>query len=135
MAWINPKTNWTSASFVNASDYNRIINNIAYIKAYADDLFANLSDVLLGENKTYLSLIYANEINAIETAISTLNLETYNIDIGDTRLYMPNEHTPDYNELNRIENATLRLYETMVLHKANLIKLDFKLGNQKGLKV
>ena len=32
MAWIEPKTNWTSQDFFNIEDYNRIIGNIAYLK-------------------------------------------------------------------------------------------------------
>ena len=135
MAWIEPKTNWTSAEYFNATDYNRIIGNLTHLKALADDLFANLTNVSLGEEKTVESLIYAKEINDIEQALEKLNLETYGFDIGDTQEYMANTSTPLWSEFNRIESAILRLYNQMLNHKQNLTRLAFTLGNQKGIKV
>lgn len=133
--WIEPKTDWTSNDYVNTVDYNRIIGNIAYLKAYLDGLFADLTNVSLGEEKAVESLIYAREINAIEVALETLNLETYKFDIGERKEYMANRRTLDFNELNRIECAILLLYQTMVIHKENLPRLAFTLGGQKGIKV
>ena len=133
--WIEPKTDWTSNDYVNTVDYNRIIGNIAYLKAYLDSLFLNLTNVSLGEEKAEESLIYAREINAIEVALETLNLETYKFNIGETKEYMANRRTLDFNELNRIESAILMLNKTMVVHKESLPRLAFTLGSQKGFKV
>ena len=133
--WIEPKIDWTSNDYVNTVDYNRIIGNIAYLKAYLDGLFLGLTNVSLGDEKPELSLIYAREINAIEVALETLNLETYKFDIGETKEYMANRRTLDFNELNRIEGAILMLNKTMVVHKESLPRLAFTLGGQKGLKV
>ena len=133
--WIEPKTDWTSNDYVNTVDYNRIIGNIAYLKAYLDGLFADLTNVSLGEEKAVKSLIYSREINAIEVALETLNLETYKFDIGETKEYMANRRTLDFNELNRIESAILMLNKTMVVHKESLPRLAFILGGQKGFKV
>ena len=135
MAWIEPKTDWVGDDYVNATDYNRIIGNISYLKAFLDSLFANLTNVSLGEEKTVKSLLYAREINAIEQALATLNLETYNFNIGDIKEYLPNTSTIDFVELNRIEGAILLLYQTMLAHKENLPKLALTLGGQKGFKV
>lgn len=135
MAWIEPKTDWTSADYFNAEDYNRIIGNMAYIKAYSDELFCGLTDVSLGEEKDVKSLIYAREINAIEQSLEILNFETYKFDIGDTEEYMANTRTFDFVELNRIEGAILLLYKTMVAHKTALPRLAFSLGSQKGVRV
>lgn len=135
MDWLPPKTDWTAQDYVNTVDYNRIIGNIAYLKAYLDGLFADLTNVSLGEEKPELSPIYAREINAIEVALETLNLETYKFDIGETKEYMANRRALDFNELNRIEGAILLLYQTMVIHKENLPRLAFTLGGQKGIKV
>lgn len=135
MDWLPPKTDWTAQDYVNTVDYNRIIGNIAYLKAYLDSLFLGLTNVSLGEEKAEKSLIYAREINAIEVALETLNLETYKFDIGETKEYMANRRTLDFNELNRIESAILLLYQTMVIHKENLPRLAFTLGSQKGIKV
>lgn len=135
MAWIEPKTDWTSADYFNAEDYNRIIGNIMHLKALGDDLFSGLSNLSLGEEKTYLSLIYAREMNNIENALDGLNLETYALVIGDKQTFKANGSTPLWSEFNRIESAILLLYNTMVVHKDNLPRLDFRLGNQKGIRV
>lgn len=135
MEWIEPKTYWTSNDYFNSEDYNRIIGNIAYLKAYLDGLFLGLTNVSLGEEKNVESRIYAREINAIENALEILNLETYKFNIGETKEYMSNKRTLDFNELNRIESAILLLYQTMVIHKENLNRLAFTLGGQKGIKV
>lgn len=133
--WITPKTDWTSESYFNSEDYNRIIGNITYLKAYLDTLFYGLTNISNMEEKTAKSLIYAREINDIETALETLNLETYNFDIGETKEYIANTRTLDFVELNRIESAILLLYTQMINHKENLTRLAFTLGNQKGIRV
>lgn len=135
MAWIEPKTDWSASDFFNATDYNRIIGNMAYLKAYLDGLFIGLTNISAMEEKTATSLIYAREINAIEMALETLNIESYKFDIGETKEYMTNTRTLDFVELNRIESAILLLYRQMVNHKENLARLAFTLGGQKGIKV
>lgn len=135
MAWIEPKTDWVSGDYFNATDYNRIIGNIAYLKAYLDTLFYGLTNISTMEEKTAKSLIYAREINAIETALEQLNFESYKFDIGETKEYMANTRTIDFVELKRIESAILLLYEQMTNHKENLTRLAFTLGNQKGIRV
>lgn len=135
MAWIKPKTDWTADNFFNIEDYNRIIGNISYLKALASDLFAKLTDLSLGEEKTYLSTIYAREMNNIENALETLNLETYGLGIGEKQTFKANASTPLWSEFNRIESACLLLYNTMTAHKNALPRLAFTLGGQKGIRV
>lgn len=129
------RIDWTKTDYFNAEDYNRIIGNLTYLKAYLDSLFLGLTNISTMEEKTFESLIYAREINAIETALEQLNLETYGFDIGETKEYLPNTRTLDFVELNRIESAILLLYKTMTAHKEALPKLAFTLGGQKGFKV
>lgn len=135
MAWIEPKTDWTENDCFNASDYNRIIGNISYLKAYLDGLFLDLTNVSLGAKKTYTSLFYAREMNDIEQALERLNSETYGLDVGETQTYKPNKPTPLWSEYNRLESAILLLYNTSVAHKENLTRLSYTLGNQKGIRV
>lgn len=135
MAWIEPKTNWKASDYFNAEDYNRIIGNIAYLRSYLDNLFIGLTDVSLGDEKTYKSLFYAREMNAIEQALDKLNLETYSFDIGEAKEYKANKATPLWTEYNRIECAILLLHDTMVAHKDNLPRLAITLGRQKGIRV
>ncbi len=133
--WIEPKTDWSAEDYINAVVYNRIAGNLAYLKAYLDGLFIGLTNISTMEEKTVRSQIYAREINAIETALEQLNLETYGFDIGETKEYMTNTRTIDFVELNRIESAILLLYTQMVNHKENLTRLAFTLGGQKGIRV
>lgn len=135
MAWIKPKTDWTAGDYFNSKDYNRIIGNISFLRVLADELFTRLTDLSMGEEKTYLSLLYAREINNIENALETLNLETYGLGIGEKQIFKANGSTPLWSEYNRIESASLLLYETMTAHKNALPRLAFRLGGQKGLKV
>lgn len=134
MAWIEPKTDWTENDYFNASDYNRIIGNISYLKAYLDGLFLDLTNVSLGAKKTYTSLFYAREMNDIEQTLERLNSETYGLDVGEAQTYKPNTPTPLWSEYNRLESAILLLYNTSVAHKENLTRLSYTLGNQKGIR-
>lgn len=135
MAWTEPKTNWTKDDFFNIEDYMRITNNIMYLKDFLDSLFYGLSDLQLMSEKNISEPIYAREINDIENNIELLNIETYKLEIGDTKEYFPNQRTMDFNELNRIEKAMFDIYTKMKKHKELLTRLSFRLGNQKGLKV
>lgn len=132
---LEAKNEWRYTDYFQHTDYNRIAGNINYLKAYLDTLFAELTNTSTIEEKTAKSLIYAREINAIETALETLNLETYKFDIGETKEYMANTRTLNFEDLNRIESAIFMLAEQMTNHKENLSRLAFRLGGQKGIRV
>lgn len=134
MAWIQPKTDWVASDYFNAEDYNRINGNVAHLKAYLGTLFKEMEISLSEEEKTNLSLIYAREMNAIENGLSALNGGTYGLDIGESKTYKPNGKVPNFEDYNRLESATLALYEMAQVHKANLPRLALTLG-QKGLRV
>lgn len=135
MGWIEPKTNWTENDYFNIEDYDRITGNVTYLKEFLDSLFYGLTDIQLMDEKMISDPIYAREINAIESNIELLNLETYRLNIGETKEYYPNQRTIDFNELNRIERAILNIYIKMINQKSLLTRLSFRIGNQKGLKV
>lgn len=133
--WIPPKVNWTVDDYFNAIDYNRIIGNLNYLKYLSDQLFETVNIISMGEEKTYLSFIYAKDINAIEYNLEIININTYVLNIGEKTLYKDNGKTPLYTEFNRIEGAMLKLYTMMQAHKNALPKLAFTLNGQKGFKV
>ena len=133
--WIEPKTDWTTEDAFDYVAYNRVTGNITYLKTLADDLWARLTELSLETEKGNLSHIYARHMNAIESGLHTLNAETYKKDIGDMKTYKANTRMPNYEEYNRIERACLMLYNELQVHKANLPKLAFVLGNQKGIRV
>ena len=135
MAWIEPKTDWIASDYFNAEDYNRIIGNLTHLKVLADELFRSLTDVSMGDEKNYLSMLYAREMNTIEDTLETLNLETYDLEIGEKQTFKANGSTPLWSEFNRIESAILLLYNTFMAHKNAMKRLAFSLGGQKGIKV
>lgn len=138
MEWITPKTDWDSTDFFNIEDYGRIVNNIAYLKVFAKEVLI-LEGVEFSEDitndKTYSSMIYASEINAIEDKLEELNQKTYSINIGDKKVYYPNEKTMNYDDLNRMETACLNIYKTLVSHINGIDRLSFTLGGQKGIRL
>ena len=135
MAWIEPKTNWKSTDYFNIEDYNRIVGNLTYLKDLSLELFKDFTTEDMVGSKDYSSMIYAREINAIENNLESVNINTYNFDIGNTKEFYPNKTTPLWSEFNRIESAMLLLHNTMLAHKNALPRLAFTLGGQKGLKV
>ena len=128
MGWITPKTDWKPTDKFNAYDYNRIVGNILYVKDLASALFEAFDLQGMEEEKTYYSMFYAREMNAIEQNMETLNIKTYNLDIGDTKTYIPNGNTPNFEEFNRLEDATLRLFNAIYGQTAIMNHLAFKLG-------
>lgn len=135
MAWMEPKTDWKESDYFNAKDYNRFIGNLTVLEVLTEELFKTVDLAPMGEDKTYHSLIYAREINAIENNLETINLNTYGFHIGEKVVYKENGKTPLYSELNRMESAMLKLYTTMQAHKRNLPRLAMTLGGQKGMRV
>jgi hypothetical protein len=137
MEWIEPKTDWDITDYFNIDDYGRIVNNIAYLKEYAKTILLNLENVEFSENivndKTYTSMIYASEINAIEDKLEELNLKTYAVNIGEKKTYYPNEKTMNYDDLNRIETACLNIFKTISSHINEIQRFPFTLGGQKGI--
>lgn len=137
MEWIEPKTDWDSTDYFNIEDYGRIVNNIAYLKRYVQEILIDIQGSDFSEDiindKTYSSMIYASEINAIEDKLEELNLKTYGINIGEKQVYYANAKTMDYNELNRIENACLNIYKTISSHINEIQRFPFTLGGQKGI--
>lgn len=135
MAWVEPKTDWTSQDAFDYVAYNRVTGNIMHLKDLANYLFSRLNEFDLETEKDNLSLIYARHMNDIENGLKSINDTTYRLNIGETKSYKPNGNVPDFTEYNRIESACLNLYNQLQSHKQNLPRLALRLGNQKGIKV
>ena len=127
MAWETPKTNWqgyvdNNGNYIgdrfNASDFNRIKNNLEYLRDLAIKLYDSFSIVSLGADKTPADYFYADEINALEENLNTINKKTLNMPYGTSPVYNANGNTMDFIELNRIEGAILDLYDKLT-NKSN----------------
>ncbi len=142
MAWETPKVNWhgftdadgnyTGDRF-NARDFNRIKNNLEYLRELAVTLYAEFSLVSLGEDRTPKDYFYADEINQLEENLNTINNNTYRKPYGTAPKYIDNGRTMDFMELNRLESAILNLYEKLNHQAANRRMFVWNFGIKGGL--
>lgn len=122
MAWTTPKTDWhggLNAEGVyegdrfNAVDFNRIKNNLAYLRDLAITMYEEFSITSLGSDRSPSDYFYADEINTLEDNLDTINTNSLKMPYGEAPVYVANGNTMDYTELNRLESATLDLYNRL----------------------
>lgn len=133
--WQMPKTDWTTEDYFNYWDYNRIIGNIFFLNRFMRFLFLPFSITDMGDDKSYESMIYSREFNAIEDNLQTVNQKTYKFEIGEKKKWQANKPIPTYEDFNRIESACLKLYTQAMADYEALSTLEFTLGGEKGIKV
>ena len=135
--WTTPKTDWhgetdpegiyTGDRF-NAEDYNRIKNNIQYLHDLALELYEPYTHSDMGDDKDPGNFFYADEINLMETNFTNLVANTLNRDYGTQPLYYANGLTMDFNELNRLESATLNMYVLLTNEKQGVRHFTWNFG-------
>ena len=122
MAWTTPKTNWNGDSAAdgtyigdrfNAVDFNRIKNNLDYLRELAIKLYDEFTINALGSDRTPADYFYADEINQLEENLTTINNKTLKRSYGTAPTYVDNGNTMDFTELNRLESAMLDLYDRL----------------------
>lgn len=137
MEWIAPKTDWAARTddkgryagdYFNAADYNRIKNNLQYLRDIAVKLYPDFDIADMGSDKGYADFPYADEINLIEDNLDTIADSTFHKDYGSKQVYMDNGAFIDYKELNRIEGATLDIYNKLSSQHEGRRMLTFMLG-------
>lgn len=131
MAWSTPKTDWVATDYVNATDYNRIVNNLLASQIQAIKLYGLVAFEPMTADKTYASLPHAEDWNAVERNLEVLNANTYQYDIGTTKTFYANQAYITYAELNRIESAIARIKEQMDYQMSLLPYLAITLGGAK----
>ena len=141
MAWETPKTNWHGAvnadgiyvgDRFNASDFNRIKNNLVYLREIAIKLYEDFSIVSLGDDRTPDDYFYADEINQMEANLNTINTHTVQRQYGTTPIYYDNGNTMDYQELNRLESAILDIYNRLTTVLAGRRMFTWNFGMNGG---
>ena len=121
MAWSTPKTDWNGGTVggvyigdrFNAVDFNRIKNNLEYLRELAIKMYEEFSIQSLGSDRTPKDFLYADEINALEDNLKTINNNSLKRSYGNVPVYVDNGNTMDFKELNRLESAILDLYEKL----------------------
>ncbi len=141
MAWITPKTDWygevVDGVYVgdrfNASDYNRIKNNLSYLRELALKMYDEFTIHSLGEDRTPVDFFYADEINKLEENLNTINSNTIKRSYGVAPTYTDNGNTMTFTELNRLESAILDLYDRLTNQSEGRRTLQFNFGMKGGI--
>ena len=121
MAWTTPKTDWYgeetdgvySGDYFNASDFNRIKNNLDYLRELAVKMYDSFTIQSLGDDRSEKDYFYADEINKLENNLKTINSNTLKRPYGTAPTYADNGNTMNFKELNRLEGAILDLYNKL----------------------
>lgn len=139
--WSTPKTDWfgrvedgvyTGDRF-NAVDFNRIKNNLEYLRGLAISMYEEFTIRSLGSDRTPKDYFYADEINALEENLNTINTHSIGRDYGSAPIYADNGNTMDFNELNRLESAILDLYDRLTNQSEGRRMLTLNFGIKEGL--
>lgn len=137
MEWVNPKTDWQPTDYVNVEDYNRIRNNIAYLKDYSEAFFMSFEfKEPIETEKQYFDLAYAEYWNNLEDRLEEFIKKTYELNnLGVKKTYSAYDNYIDYVELNRLENTILRYKNFLDIQTKLTQTLSFELGNYGGIQI
>ncbi len=134
--WQAPKTDWKFTDRFNIEDFNRIKNNLIYIWEQVQIIWGNFEILDMGEDITSYSTYWdVNDFNAFEANVDTINEHMLSQDYGIRQTFYENAPFIKWDELNRIETATLRMKRIVDGRKASLVRLSFRLGAPNGLKL
>lgn len=134
--WITPKTDWNTNSKFNIDDYNRIKNNLVYLKDRANELIIPFEIDDMGSDLTaYTSFWDVKIFNLFETNLEKINQKTYNKNLGYTKTFYENGQFIKYDELNRLESSMITLKDTLDRQEQGLRHIPFRLGRFKEVRV
>lgn len=146
MEWITPKIDWSThysdtglfiGDFFNVDDYNRIKNNLLYVRELAAQLILDVPEIVVGADKHYPDgnnpdfdndHFFADEINLIENGLEALDQIMEFVYFGQKQTFYENGRFIDAEELNRIERAELEMYNFLTSSIAGKQRLSFRLG-------
>lgn len=131
--WTNPKIDWRDTDYFNAIDYNRIKNNLIYLKELANKLYDEFEISEVGKDKTYSDYFYADEINLLEQNFDVINNKSIQNDYGKTSTYYANGKMINYIELNHLEQGILDLYDKMTNQQRGKRNFKFNFGKRGGI--
>lgn len=133
--WKPPKTDWTAKDRFNIEDYNRIKNNLAYLYELAVSIWKYFPAEDMGEDITSYEAYWDVDVfNAFEKNLEEINKNTWAKNIGQKQTFYENGIFIKWDELNRIESATLSMHDMLIEHKKNIPRLDFRLGCYRAIK-
>lgn len=140
--WQTPKTDWYgdvdangvySGDRFNAEDFNRIKNNLDYLRELAIKMYDEFVIHDLGSDRTPEDYFYADEINRLEENLTTINNKTLKRSYGTAPTYVDNGRTMDFSELNRLESSMLDLYDRLTNQSEGRRMFQWNFGIKEGL--
>lgn len=136
MTWIEPKTNWSVNDRFNIGDFNRIKNNLNYLRDKVVQLIRPLDISDMGADMTSYSEYWNVDIfNLFETNLEKIAKNSYGENYGESLRFFENGGFIKYDELNRIESATLDIYNMLVNQEAGMRRMPFVLGRFKEVRI
>lgn len=140
MAWSTPKTDWHGeeidgvyiGDYFNATDFNRIKNNLEYLRNLAVGLYPSFAIHSIGQDRTPKDFFYADEINKLEQNLETVNNASIKMSYGSAPSYANNGRMMDFRELNRLEGAILDLYDRLTNEHEGRRKFTWNFGMKGG---
>ena len=111
--WTKPKIDWELSSRFDMRDFNRIKNNLEYLKELFLTLYPGISWQNMGADKGYRDYQYADDINKFEDNLEVLSSSFIGLGVGDKKIFYENQPFIDFIELNRIEKGIQMLYEQL----------------------
>ena len=140
--WETPKTDWhyeidSEGLYVgdrfNATDFNRIKNNLEYLRELAIKMYDDFTIYALGTDRTPNDYFYADEINQLEENLNTVNQKSIKGAYGNTPSYTANGNIMDFAELNRLEGAIFDLYDKLSNQNDGRRTFTWNFGMKGGL--
>lgn len=134
--WHTPKTNWKKGDKFNIDDYNRIKNNLEYIRSVASFLIRQFNHEDMGDDiESYAAYWDVDVFNMWERNIELANEHILKKDFGASQRFFPNGKFISFDELNRIESAELDMKQTLEKIERGKRRMSFRLGDYKGVRV
>ena len=138
--WTTPKTDWGGMTVEGeyrgdrfaAADFNRIKNNLEYLRELVVKMYAEFTIHSLGNDRSPKDFFYADEINKLEENLVTVNEHSLKRSYGTAPIYADNGNTMDYKELNRLEGAILDLYQKLTNQSEGRRRLTWNFGVKEG---
>jgi hypothetical protein len=134
MAWITPKTNWTSSDYYNFADLNRVENNINELRIYLVSIGYLIPAITVNTTRINTSYDLVSSINRIENNINTIRLAF--VTPGDWQSTITWDYTTKFTEAhaNRWESSVFNLYTlAQNVYASFTYSGTFASGNQGGL--
>lgn len=140
--WETPKTDWhyeldSEGLYIgdrfNATDFNRIKNNLEHLRGLAIKMYNDFTIHALGADRTPKDYFYADEINQLEENLNTVNEKSIKGAYGSAPSYTANGNIMDFAELNRLEGAILDLYDKLSNQNDGRRTFTWNFGMKGGL--